>query len=381
METAQERTRKEESSQQDAPPRFHAGKSIYGFSRSKIDEYNTLLGNRFLCRGGGIILVAPSGMGKSTFTMQASILWSCGKSAFDISPSKPLRILIVQSEDDDGDCIEMSEMIDHLGLTDAEKQLVDANTVVIRCNDLTSGKFIEALSVRLSESKFDLLIINPYSSYLGEDVVDTEANIRFLHIGLNPLLAETGCNLGALIVCHTPKTKMVDFSTMNPWDFQYLSAGAAAITNWARGMIVIVPQKCDQKLFKFVAAKRWQKIGWGESERYFTHSDGKVSVWKFASKEQIKQAEKDQSAKIKATELPWQEVIEKILSPIDPIDIDQWMVKAKAPPFRIGQNRARTILNAGVAEGIVTIVTIPRHNSRPQSLYKKASKSNNGDHL
>ena len=363
----------------EAGPRFSAGKSIYGFSRSKIDDSNTLLGNRFLCRGGGIILVAPSGMGKSTFTMQAAILWSCGKSAFDISPSKPLRILIVQSEDDDGDCTEMSEMIDHLNLTDPEKQLVDANTVVVRCNDLTSEKFLLALAARLSESKFDLVIINPYSSYLGADVIDTEANIRFLHVGLNPLLAEH--NLGALIVCHTPKTKMVDFSNMNPWDFQYLSAGAAAITNWARGMIVIVPQKCDPKLFKFVAAKRWQKIGWGEPERYFTHSDGKVSCWEFASKEQIKKAEKDKAAKAKAAKFSWQEIIEKILSPIDPIDIDQWIVKAKAMPFDIGENSARTILKAGIAEGIVTVEEVPRHNTRPKELYRKASKSNNGSHL
>jgi hypothetical protein len=366
----------------EAGPRFPAGKSIYGFSRSKIDDSNTLLGNRFLCRGGGILLVAPSGMGKSTFTMQAAALWSCGRSAFDISPHKALRILIVQSEDDDGDCIEMSEMIDHLGLSDDEKQLVDANTVVIRCNDLTSEKFLQALDARLSESKFDLVIINPYSSYLGADVVDTEANIRFLHVGLNPLLAKTSHNLGALIVCHTTKTnKGLDFSTMNPWDFQYLSAGAAAITNWARGMIVIVPQKCDPKLFKFVAAKRGDKIGWGDSERYFTHSSSGVSCWEHASKEQIKKAEKDKAAKDKAANLSWQEVIERILSPIDPIDIDQWLVKTKAHPFKIGENRARSILNAGVAEGIVTVEEVPRHNTRPKELYRKASKSNNGSHL
>lgn len=372
---------KEYAPKEDPSPRFRAGKSIYGFSRSKIDESNTLLGNRFLCRGGGIILVAPSGMGKSTCTMQASILWSCGRSAFDISPYKALRILIIQSEDDDGDCTEMSEMIDHLDLSEAEKQLVDANTVVIRCNDLTSTKFIEALRACLSESKFDLVIINPYSSYLGGDVIDAGANIQFLHVGLNPLLTEF--NVGAMIVCHTPKTnKMVDFETINPWDFQYLSAGSAVITNWARGMLVIVPQKCDPKLFRFVAAKRWQKIGWGtDSERYFTHSNGSVSCWEFASKEQIKQAEKDRTKKQKATQYSWQEIIEKILSPIDPITMDQWIIRAKAEPFRIGANSARIILANGEAEGLVSVERVKRTGTNPEKLYRKASKSNNGDHL
>lgn len=358
--------------------KFRPGKSIFGFAKSKIDDRNTLLGNRFLCRGCGVILVAPSGMGKSTCTMQASILWSCGLSAFDIFPSKPLRILIIQSEDDDGDCIEMSTMLNHLGLDDDQKQMVDANTVVIRCNDLTGPEFFEALRNCLTESSFDLVIVNPYSSYLGGDVIDAEINVRFLHVGLNPLLTEF--NLGALIVCHTPKTSKVDLGSVKAWDFQYLSAGSAVITNWARGMVVIVPQECDPKLFRFVAAKRSQKIGWGDSERYFTHSSDGHSVWGIPTKEQVQNAAKAKT-KAKKAKYTWQEVINKILSPIDGIDMDQWIVRAKEMPFEIGANRARQILSVGREEGLVSVEIIPRSGTNPKELFRKASKQNNGNHL
>src|SRR5262245_10796146 len=111
-------------------------------------------------------------MGKSTFSLQAAILWCCGLIAFGIKPSKALRILIVQSEDDDGDCTEMATVMNHLGLTDRQKTLVEENSEIMRCNDIVGKKFVEAIRYRLDEARiagkpFDLVIVNPYGSYLG----------------------------------------------------------------------------------------------------------------------------------------------------------------------------------------------------------------------
>src|SRR5258708_3363855 len=104
------------------------GRSFLQYAKMEIPPEETLLGNRWLCRGGGALIVAPSGQGKSVLTAQASILWACNKPPFGIKPSRPLRSLILQAEDDDGDMQEMGEIINHLGLTDSEIRMVDTNT-------------------------------------------------------------------------------------------------------------------------------------------------------------------------------------------------------------------------------------------------------------
>lgn len=68
-----------------------------------------LLRNRFLCRGGGLLLVGPTGVGKSSLSMQAKILWALGRPAFGIVPARPLKSLLIQAENDDGDLAEMRD--------------------------------------------------------------------------------------------------------------------------------------------------------------------------------------------------------------------------------------------------------------------------------
>ena len=44
----------------------------------------------WLRKGGGAFVVAPSGVGKSVFTIQAAICWALGKPAFGVEPVRPL---------------------------------------------------------------------------------------------------------------------------------------------------------------------------------------------------------------------------------------------------------------------------------------------------
>ena len=54
-----------------------------------------------------MLFVGPSGIGKSSASIQQDIFWCNGLSAFGIAPARALRILIIQAEDDDGDLHEM----------------------------------------------------------------------------------------------------------------------------------------------------------------------------------------------------------------------------------------------------------------------------------
>ena len=64
------------------------------------DPADNLLGNEFLCRKGLLIIAGPSHVGKSSLSVQQDVLWSLGRPAFGITPSRPLRILTFQAEND-----------------------------------------------------------------------------------------------------------------------------------------------------------------------------------------------------------------------------------------------------------------------------------------
>jgi hypothetical protein len=340
------------------PPRFKAGHPLAWYANQAIDQTQTLLGNRYLCRTGGMFVVAPSGMGKSTFSIQLAVLWCCGVVAFGIKPKKALRILIVQSEDDQGDCTEMAQVMNHLPLTEKQKLLVEENTELIRCNDLVGYRFIEALKARLTEARdkdspFDLVIINPYGVFLGHDAKDADACTQFLNEWLNPILSEFA--IAAILIHHTPKTNFRDTTNWKPSDWMYSGAGAAAMTNWARAYLVIDP--CDTAgVYKFIAAKRGRRIGWGNAvpvyETFWAHSqEDDQMLWLPADKDQIALAKKN--AAITA---------EDILKLIPPMDaVEQTLIhQAAKDKLNAGVNKVRTLINQLVAEGKAFPWSIPR---------------------
>ena len=66
-----------------------------------------LLKQRYLCQGGGLLLVGPTGHGKSSLAMQFMIKWALGQPVLGFEPARPLKSLLIQAENDDGDLAEM----------------------------------------------------------------------------------------------------------------------------------------------------------------------------------------------------------------------------------------------------------------------------------
>jgi hypothetical protein len=344
--------------------RFKPGHSLAWFAQQKIDHQKTLLGVRYLCRDGGMFIVAPSGMGKSTLSLQMAMLWCCGLVAFGIKPSKALRILIVQAEDDQGDCTEMAAMINHLKLSDAQTKLVDQNTRLIRCNNLVGWNFIEALRLELQEAKnagqpFDLVIINPYGVYLGADVKDTEACTQFLNHWLNPLLSDF--EIAAILIHHTAKTNFQNTDKYNIWDWAYHGAGAACITNWARAIIAIKPEGDTFNVFRFIAAKRGNRIGeeWeNHFEKYFAWSRlPGVLRWEEATGAEIA-AVTASNSRIKTVDP------EKALEQVPVLDpeLKAAVINKIKVACRVGEKLARTALNELIVAGKVSEIPIPNPN-------------------
>jgi hypothetical protein len=87
---------------------------------------------RFLCRGGSFLIVAPSGVGKSTLLMQMAVCWAIGESFFGIRVKRPLKCVLLQAENDDGDIAEMAQGVAAgLELKEKKKRLLMQNLVIV----------------------------------------------------------------------------------------------------------------------------------------------------------------------------------------------------------------------------------------------------------
>jgi hypothetical protein len=338
---------------------FEAGTSIVQLAHKEINPHDTLLGERYLCRGGGLFHIAPTGGGKSSLSFQDAILWSSGLPSFGIAPHGPLRNLIIQAEDDIGDQIEMARMIKHIELSKGQRlsreqiAQIDANTEVIRCANLVRDNFIAALRKKLetdrrNQKPWDLVTLNPYTSYLGGDVKDAKLATYFLRELLTPVLLEY--NVGAKIIHHTAKTTFQNTDKYKLWDWMYYGAGCAEISNWARGIMVMKPVTDDMKVFRFIAAKRGVRIGgeWEDSfDRYFAHSpDPHVICWHEATPQQIAEA----TAQASKQKFANPEIALKQIPLIDP-ELKSIVIKKIQAACSCGKDLARETLTELIASG------------------------------
>ena len=323
--------------------RLKCGASIVDYAECELDMSLNLLGNRWISRLSGGFIVAPSGHGKSSLIMQMASYWSCGKPACGIAPARALRIFIAQAEDDKNDIIEMAQMINRMGLSLEQAELVRRNTHVEWLPDCTGKGFFSALRdiFGAEEAPFDLLIINPYTAFQTEDIQDSAAHAEFLRVGLSKLLAEF--NLGCLIVHHTPKTNFQN-KKLSWFDHMYTMAGAAVLTNWARAVLIVDPTEVPGT-YKFIAAKRFEKIGWLEREYWFSHSleDGRM-LWIQADSDQIASA-----SKIPKNDISTQTIIEQV-----PVleGISMMHLRKKCEAFT-SQRNAKIAIDLAIEDGLL----------------------------
>jgi hypothetical protein len=214
--------------------------------RASDADGNTLLGDRFLCRGGGLLFVGSSGIGKSTAVVQMGICWAVGRECFGIRPPQPLKILYVQAENDEGDLSEMRDGVNTgLKLTGKELNRLKRNFNCVFESSRAGEELVrETLEPLLEKHSPDLLILDPALSYIGGSANEQETVGGFLRNQLNPLLQKHNC--GVLIVHHTNKPNAErDGRTRLANDFAYAGTGSAEWANWARAVLVLSAKNDD----------------------------------------------------------------------------------------------------------------------------------------
>ena len=235
---------------------------------------DNLLGDRYLCRGSSLLLVGPSGVGKSSASMLMDLAWSAGRTAFGIKPVHPLKVLCIQAENDSGDMHEMAKgASEFMQLNSEEIATIEQNFHIV-CNNIATGeKFLAITNEYAEKYKPDLIHIDPALAYLGCDTNSAEQVGNFLRSGLNKLMKDHNC--GIVMNHHTAKPSR-DSTTKRPGDAMYMGSGSAEFANWPRAIIVI-DYTAKPGVFRFTAAKRGDRIGWQDAngpckEMLFSHS-------------------------------------------------------------------------------------------------------------
>jgi RecA-family ATPase len=226
-------------------------------------DITQLLGKRWICRGGSALWVGSSGLGKSVLCLQAAITWAAGRDLFGISPhGKPLKSLIVQAENDEGDVAEaLQGILKALDLTAEELDRVKQNIVIVRDCTSTGERFVDRMRRLAEKHKPDLAWVDPLLAFIGGDLSSQETAGGFLRNLLNPLALSGG--FAWMLMHHTPKPTR-DGSGYQGHDKAYSGFGSSELTNWARAVLMLSPCGQDEQgtyTYKLEVTKRGKRSG------------------------------------------------------------------------------------------------------------------------
>lgn len=344
------------------------GRSLGELLRPVAGDPNELLRHRYLCRGGGLLMVGPTGIGKSSLSMQFMMLWALGREAFGIQPAMPLKSLLIQAENDDGDLAEMRDGVCRgLKLSDEDAQVAFNNIIVSREDALMAEAFFQQRVIPLVEHhQPHLLWIDPVLAYLGGEANSQKDVGRFVRNLLNPVLNRFGC--ACVLVHHTNKPPVgQEKSNWQGSDFAYLGSGSAEWANWARA-VVALRSVGSHSVFELRAGKRGSRLGWrsadGETRaysRYIAHADEPgVICWR----------------EVEADDVPSEEPETKRVATKDdilphvPVDkaISKEALRSKANQAGIALNKINGLIAELIEDGRLHEWRVRRKGTNPQRL-------------
>jgi hypothetical protein len=260
---------------------------------SKADQ-TVLIGaeRRWICQGYPFQIVGFSGTGKSSLAVHLAVHWALGKAPFGLKPLRPLRILMVQSENDFGDAAE--GLIGATAkLVEPERRALKENLIFVRQSAKMGFAFVEYLGEMVEKHKIDLIIADPLLAYANFDIADQAETSAFLRGqgGVFEMLQRTKAAL--LYMHHTTKPKSADdLDGMTPQQLAYLGAGCAEWVNFARDSGYLFRTKANtsdgRAVYRFGFSKRQSRSGLKDaSDRFASHvnlchaEDGSIR-WEYA---------------------------------------------------------------------------------------------------
>lgn len=236
-------------------------KSLMDFKLPALDDPSVLIGNRWLSRGDIFILASTSGMGKSSLSIQAATTWALGRPLFGgFKPSRPLRSLMFQSEDSEGDVAEVRLSLEHaMKLTAEEIQQVRERVLIVTDRVHRGLSFRTEIKAQLAAIKEqqDIVWVNPLLAFMGGDVKDSTDVGLFIREQLNSLNEPPKFAYGIVHHANKPPKEKKE----RQWnEVMYEMTGSADLTNAARAIISLQATATEGE-FNLILAKRGTRAG------------------------------------------------------------------------------------------------------------------------
>ncbi len=234
-------------------------RNLSAFERPRAGDPSELIRDRFLCQGGSVLLCGGTGLGKSSLAVQLPAQFALGLGDFGINPVRPLKSLIIQAENDDGDIAEFRDgAFAGYGYNSTQVKQI-AEFVVLHTEVKHRGsEFCRAVLDPLAKHhKPELVWIDHALAYYKGDASAQLGVGNFLRESLQPVL--TAHKLGCFILHHSPKPsdRRVSWSDR---DFSYMGMGSVEWANWARAVLTVV--EVGDRIFELRCPKRGERLGW-----------------------------------------------------------------------------------------------------------------------
>ena len=254
-------------------------RGISSFKMVSDDDGMVLLGNKYVSRGHMSAIVSSSGMGKSSIILQEAILFALGRDFEGIQPARPLKSLIIQSEDDASDIAEIVTSIYYmLELSDDDKAQADRYVKVVT-DTISRGKtFFDKLRGITRFFEPDLVYINPLLAFFDGDITSSRDCGEFFREGLGSLNHPDPKKQWAYIFVHHTNKPMTNNNSKGgrqeaKWnEIMYGMSGSSDIINVCRSIRILHPTEIEGQ-FVLHLAKRGKRAGIKELPR---KADGTV---------------------------------------------------------------------------------------------------------
>jgi len=231
------------------------------------NDPNTLLGKRWLCKRGSLVIVGQSGIGKSSLCMQLMLSWALGLPAFNIAPVRPLKSLLIQAENDIGDLAEMFQGVTR-GMASSgipcTAALLGKNVVIYRDTTRVGAEFALLAERLILKHRPDLIWCDPLLNYIGDDLSLQKVVADFCCVLLNAIAKRTGV---AWVLLHHTGKPAKDGKASAHWtasDLAYSGLGSSALVNWSRETAVLTRCKTPEGMpptFQWTMTKRRKRAG------------------------------------------------------------------------------------------------------------------------
>lgn len=246
---------------------------LMSFQRD-LDNSNTLIKGRWGVRGTVSMHISTTGTGKSVLQTQSALSFAAGIPCCGLTPTRPLRTWIVQSEDDeDRVAWDRDDILSLLHEThpDVDWDAAADSVTFLDYTGHTGADFLETLDIDLYTDTPDCLIINPMNAYFGgslKEGADCSAFFKGGKLngdhtqGLEAILKKH--KVWGWIFAHTgkpPSSSEIKDWLKDPFS-AYKMCGASEIADSVRSIITFLKVPGTDGVFSFSAGKNGNGLGW-----------------------------------------------------------------------------------------------------------------------